>query len=69
MQIGVDSFAHELKRINLNLTNFWPCKLCFYFGYICCPCTGGLSLFCPNICISDVSGFRDCLSPAYPHLP
>ena len=54
-------FSRALTMINDLLKDYWPCLLCFGCGYGCCICTLGLSLFCPNLCISDV---RSCRSEA-----
>lgn len=48
-------FSRAMDQINNTLNDYWPCHLCFCCGYTCCACTLGLSLFCPNLCISDVS--------------
>lgn len=46
----------ELARIidNLNdiLISHWPCTTCYIYGYICLPCTLGLSLLGPGYCAS-----------------
>jgi hypothetical protein len=47
-------FTAAINQINNTLTDYWPCMLCFACGFGCCLCTLGLSLFCPNLCISDV---------------
>ncbi|OQS02734.1 hypothetical protein THRCLA_21337 [Thraustotheca clavata] len=47
-------FHHAINQINNTLTDYWPCLFCVCCGYACCVCTGGLSLLCPHMCISDV---------------
>ena len=51
-------FSRAIAQINTVLADFWPCLLCFGCGYGCCICSLGLSLFCPNLCISDVRPAR-----------
>ncbi|CAI5713332.1 unnamed protein product [Hyaloperonospora brassicae] len=41
-----DDFAKALRVINDALTDHWPCVPCKSFGYGCCICTLGLSLYC-----------------------
>jgi hypothetical protein len=55
VQIKIEEYTAAINQINNTLDDYWPCDFCFYCGYFCCPCTLGLSLFCPNLCISDVS--------------
>ena len=47
----------ELTRIvdELNdvLISHWPCNTCFIYGYLCLPCTLGLSLLAPGFCASQ----------------
>ena len=45
-------FNFLMNSLNDELFSYWPCSLCFYFGYACSPCTLGLSFLCPNSCIS-----------------
>jgi hypothetical protein len=59
MQIKIEEYTAAINQINNTLDDYWPCDFCFYCGYFCCPCTLGLSLFCPNLCISDVSLFQN----------
>ena len=54
-QIKIEEYTAAINQINNTLDDYWPCDFCFYCGYFCCPCTLGMSLFCPNLCISDVS--------------
>lgn len=46
----------ELRRIvdDLNeiLVSHWPCTTCYFCGYLCLPCTFGLSLVGPGYCAS-----------------
>ena len=42
-----------VKKANNTLLNYWPCVYCTIAGYACIPCTFGLSLCCPRLCISE----------------
>ena len=46
-------FKNVVSHINDILYNFWPCPLCFCTGYVCCPCTFGLSFTFSYACIKD----------------
>eukprot|EP00455_Lapot_gusevi_P050435 TRINITY_DN730_c0_g1_i1.p1 TRINITY_DN730_c0_g1~~TRINITY_DN730_c0_g1_i1.p1 ORF type:complete len:166 (-),score=22.27 TRINITY_DN730_c0_g1_i1:155-652(-) len=46
-------YQDAMSQINDTLSNFWPCCYCFSFGWMCCPCTFGLSLLIPGICVRD----------------
>jgi len=46
-------FQELVNSINEILFTFWPCSFCFLCGYCLCPCTLGLSLLFPSICVSD----------------
>ncbi|KAF0719559.1 Aste57867_953 [Aphanomyces stellatus] len=50
-------FSQAINQINNTLTDYWPCFFCVCCGYACCLCTGGLSLLCPNMCISDAEQY------------
>ena len=41
-----DDFAKALRAVNDALIDHWPCVPCKSFGYGCCICTLGLSLYC-----------------------
>lgn len=45
-------FVDIIDRLNETIADYWPCTTCYYFGYCCCPCTLGLSVFIPNYCAS-----------------
>ena len=49
-----------MKRLNSTLISLWPCDPIWNTSFICCPCTLGLSLLCPHICVSEAekSGTR-----------
>lgn len=46
-------FNYLTNSLNDELYSYWPCTLCFCFGYLFSPCTFGLSFMCPNMCISS----------------
>ena len=50
--ISETQFNYLMNSLNEELFSYWPCCACFYFGYIFCICTAGLSFLCPNFCIS-----------------
>jgi hypothetical protein len=45
-------FISAITRVNETLATYWPCGMCFCFGYVCSPCTLGLSFLGPKICVS-----------------
>ena len=51
----VEQYQYDkfINKLNDTLQSYWPCQPCFLFGYCFIPCTLGLSLLCPNYCISD----------------
>jgi hypothetical protein len=51
--IGEDEFATIVGRLNRTLQELWPCHVAYYVGYICIPCTFGISLFCPLLCVTE----------------
>jgi hypothetical protein len=51
--ITEEEFSRAMERLNDKLAEFWPCNTCYIFGYACAPLTLGMSLFCPNYCISQ----------------
>ena len=48
-----DEHQDIVNRLNMTLSAYWPCGLVYYTGYILVPCTLGLSLLCPMMCVSD----------------
>lgn len=43
-----DDFATSIALLNDALLDHWPCVPCTSFGYGCCICTLGLSLYCAS---------------------
>ncbi|KAG9406937.1 hypothetical protein AC1031_003262 [Aphanomyces cochlioides] len=54
-------FSQAINQINNTLSDYWPCFFCVCCGYLCCLCTGGLSLLCPNMCIHDAEQYTRTL--------
>ncbi|TYZ57440.1 hypothetical protein PybrP1_003680, partial [[Pythium] brassicae (nom. inval.)] len=52
-----EDFETAINQINNTLRDYWPCALCVCWGYLCCPCTLGASLLCPNLCIKDAEQY------------
>ena len=46
-------YMRSINEINDILSVFWPCLPASIFGYLCCPCSLGLSLLMPYTCIKD----------------
>ena len=42
-----------ISRLNMTLSTYWPCGFVYATGYIFAPCTLGLSLLCPMMCVSE----------------
>lgn len=42
-----------VRRLNSTLATYWPCTPVYFTGYILIPCTFGLSLLCPMMCVSE----------------
>ena len=48
-----EEHAEILKRLNTTLATYWPCSTVYLCGCILIPCTMGLSLLCPMLCVSE----------------
>ena len=46
-------FKGVMMSINDLLNDYFPCPLCFFFGYCRCPCTLDLYFLIPNTCVKD----------------
>ena len=55
--ISEHRFQLDIDEINHALSDYWPCPTCYIGGFVCCPCTLGLSLLCPNICLSNAEKY------------
>ena len=51
--ISKGEYTSIVSRINDTLENYFPCPLCWCFGYFMAIFTLGLSLLCPMICVND----------------
>ncbi|CAM9759658.1 unnamed protein product, partial [Ectocarpus fasciculatus] len=43
-------FKDVMNTLNDIIMSYWPCDVCYTFGYVAAPCTLGLSLCCPGKC-------------------
>ena len=48
--IAKEEFENIMNTLNDTIISYWPCNTCYMFGYVCAPCTFGLSLCCPGYC-------------------
>lgn len=55
--VARDDFETAINQINNTMKDYWPCFFCMCCGYLCCPCTLGVSLLCPNLCIKDAEQY------------
>jgi hypothetical protein len=46
-------FKDIITRLNNILIANWPCTSCYILSHVCIPCTCGLSLLIPKICIQE----------------
>lgn len=46
-------FKKMMENVNDMLETYFPCMLCWAFGYLCCIPTLGLSLCGPAVCVND----------------
>ena len=42
-----------MDQLNIKTNQYWPCLFAFWCGHLCSPCTLGLSLLIPNLCVSE----------------
>lgn len=52
-------FAVAIHRVNETVAMYWPCSACFCFGYVCSPCTLGLSFLGPSVCVSAAEQYLE----------
>ena len=55
--VDESKFRSVMDEINDIMQTYWPCPLCFAFGWGCCLCTAGVSLLCPNMCVSEAERY------------
>ncbi|CAI5726831.1 unnamed protein product [Peronospora destructor] len=60
-----EDFFKALSSINNALMNHWPCLPCKGFGYGCCICTLGVSLYCAA---TQVQEAESCVQLQLRHL-
>lgn len=48
-----EEHSEIVRRLNSTLATYWPCSPVYFTGYIMIPCTLGLSLLCPMMCVSE----------------
>ncbi|CAH0494126.1 unnamed protein product [Peronospora farinosa] len=60
-----EDFSKALSSVNDALMDHWPCLPCKGFGYGCCICTLGISLYCAA---SQVQEAESCLQLQLRHL-
>jgi hypothetical protein len=44
-------FQLYMEQLNFKTTQYWPCLFAYWCGYVCAPCTLGLSLCLPRLCV------------------
>jgi hypothetical protein len=42
-----------VEQLNFKTSQYWPCLFAYLCGYLCVPCTAGLSLCLPNLCVAE----------------
>ena len=42
-----------LEQLNYKTTQYWPCCFAYWLGYLAAPCTLGLSLLIPRLCVTE----------------
>lgn len=50
----LQKYSSYMRQLNKRIKQYWPCLFAFWCGYLCVPCTLGLSICVPRICISEV---------------
>jgi hypothetical protein len=48
-----EEHSEIMKRLNNTLTSHWPCTTVYFTACLLVPCTLGLSLLCPMMCVSE----------------
>lgn len=51
--LSKEEHSEILKRLNTTLATYWPCTTVYFCGCLFVPCTMGLSLLCPMMCVSE----------------
>lgn len=45
--------ARIVEDLNEVIVSHWPCATCYLYGYLCLPCTLGMSLLAPGFCVNQ----------------
>lgn len=54
-----DEFISLVDKLNDTIQSYWPCTACLVFGIVCIPCTFGLSLLCPRLCVTEAEKYAN----------
>lgn len=49
----ITKFEAYMEQLNYKTTQYWPCMLAYCLGYICAPCTLGISFLIPRLCVAE----------------
>jgi hypothetical protein len=49
----LQKFALYMDQLNYKTAQYWPCLFAYWCGYLCAPCTVGLSLCLPRLCVAE----------------
>jgi len=51
--VSAEELKDIIRRLNDAILSFWPCTTILAIGYLCIPCTLGVSLLCPQMCVGE----------------
>jgi hypothetical protein len=54
-----DELVNLVDKLNDTIQSYWPCTACLIFGIACIPCTLGLSLLCPRLCVTEAEKYAN----------
>ena len=46
-------FEAYMEQLNIKISQYWPCLFAFWCGYLCSPCTLGMSFLVPRLCVAE----------------
>jgi hypothetical protein len=46
-------FEAYMDQLNHKTSQYWPCLFAYWCGYLCSPCTLGLSFLVPRLCVAE----------------
>lgn len=49
----VKKFLFYVDQLNFKTSQYWPCLFAYWCGYLCAPCTVGISLCLPRLCVAE----------------